>query len=381
MLKLDYEQGLKRLENALHPGESRSRADFNLLKARLIANLDDGARYGSNDPSNHSEWARIMEGLSKLADELLGIHFVDLCHSNTTQIKPTLPKVSPTPQPLSQSMNQPWVGGAEINIQGKTYWLHDPVEEIWTSDHSVVQRCAKAQQAGTNRKVWLKQVYIFRPTSRATMLRQALMQESRLLEDIEGERPYNFPRLLNSHSTEESTSIAYTVTGGSPLTQVFGPREAPLDAFSARTLLHSLHSLYAMLDSLHRRHRSHRALTPETLLVQGGRILIQDVGLAARNFEHGEGPHLYRAPEQVPINLEAVVPGTYTDVYQLGMILYHTLTGCLPSPPLPDIPPAVWNNALSQDIYIALRKAIAPATKDRWPTIKEFAQALKQATK
>lgn len=206
--------------------------------------------------------------------------------------------------------DQSWIGGAEIVVEGKTYWLHDPVEETWSPDRSVVQRRAKAQQSQTNRKVWLKQVQVLRSTSTANTLRNALRKEGRLLEELEQERRRDFPRLLTSHSTEQGVIVVYDSTQGSPLTQAFGSKDAPLDAFSARALLQSMHSLCAALGILHRRHLTHRALTPETILLQDGRrAMLQDVGLATRTFELGEGPELYRAPEQIRRMQDLAVPG------------------------------------------------------------------------
>lgn len=280
----------------------------------------------------------------------------------------------------TQSMDQSWIGGAEIVVEGKTYWLHDPIEETWSPDRSVVQRRAKAQQSQTNRKVWLKQVQVLRSTSTANTLRNALRQESQLLEELEQERHRDFPRLLASHNTELSVSIVYDSTQGSPLTQSFGPKDTPLDAFSARVLLRSMQSLCAALGILHRRDFVHRALTPETILLQDGRrAVLQDVGLATRTFELGEGPELYRAPEQIRLAQDRAVPGPYTDIYQLGVILYHILTGRLPSSPPLLLEPSGWNNALPQELDAVLLRAINPEVKIRWHTIHEFSNALKQA--
>jgi serine/threonine protein kinase len=132
---------------------------------------------------------------------------------------------------------------------------------------------------------------------------------------------------------------------------------------------------------LHRRHLSHRNLSPETILMQNGHAILQDVGLAARMFEPGEGPLLYQAPEQVRLTRNLDVPGPHTDIYQLGMILYHILTGRLPLSPLPDVPPVDWNNAITQDLYVVIRRALAPAAKDRWPTIRAFSNAIRDTIK
>jgi nucleoside phosphorylase len=380
MLELDYEYGLRRLEDSLPNNDFELKAKFSQLKTRLHENLDDKNLYRS-DQNNRVEHNKIMDALGRLTEELLGVHFIDLCQHDASQSTVSSAKAASTPQSYSHSVDQSWIGGAEITVEGKKYWLHDPVEETWSPDRSVVRRRAKAQQSQTNRKVWLKQVQVLRSTSTANTLRNALRQEGQLLEELEQERYRDFPRLLASHSTEQSVIIVYDSTQGSPL-QVFGPKDAPLDAFSARILLQSMQSLCTTLGILHRRHLAHRALTPETILLQDGRrAVLQDVGLATRRFELGEGPELYQAPEQLRLAQDLSVPGSYTDIYQLGVILYHILTRRLPSSsPLPVVPPSYWNNALPRDLDAVLLRAINHSVKTRWHNIHEFAHALKQAT-
>ncbi len=378
MLELDYEYGLRRLEGSLPNNDFELKAKFSLLKTRLHENLDDKNRYGS-DQNNRVEHNKIMDALGRLTEELLGVHFIDLCQHDASQSTVSSAKAASAPQSYSHSIDQSWIGGAEIVVEDEKYWLYDPVEETWSPDHSVVQRRAKAQHSQTNRKVWLKQVQVLRSTSMANALRNALRKEGQLLEELEQERYRDFPRLLASHSTEQGVIIVYDSTKGSPLTQVFGPKDAPLDAFSARVLLRSMQSLCTTLGILHRRHLAHRALTPETILLQDGRrAVLQDVGLATRTFELGEGPLLYQAPEQIRRTQELTVPGSYTDIYQLGVILYHILTGRLPSSsPLPVVPPGYWNNALPRGLDAVLLRAINHSAKARWHNIHEFAHALK----
>ncbi len=321
----------------------------------------------------------VTEGIRKAVEDLT-TDFELISPSKESLVSSSIISMVSMPS-TSQNTDQSWIGGAEIVVEGKTYWLHDPIEETWSPDRSVVQRRAKAQQSQTNRKVWLKQVQVLRSTSTANTLRNALRQEGQLLEELEQERRRDFPRLLASHRTERSVIIVYDSTQGSPLTQVFGPKDAPLDVFSARALLRSMQSLCSTLNLLHRRHLAHRALAPETIFLQDGRhAVLQDVGLATRAFELGEGPELYQAPEQIRRTQDLAVPGPYTDIYQLGVVLYHILTGCLPSSsPLPVVPPSGWNNAFPQELDAVLLRAINHEVKTRWHNIHEFSNALKQA--
>jgi hypothetical protein len=381
MLDMDYEYGLRRLKDSLPGNDFELNAKFNVLKARLLENLKDKNLYGS-DQNNRAEHNKIMDALGRFTQELLGVHFIDLCRHDASQHTASPSKATSVPQSYSQGTDQSWIGGAEIVVEGKTYWLHDPIEEIWSPDRSVVQWRAKAQQSQTNRKVWLKQAQVLRSTSTANTLRNALWQEGRLLEELERERRRDFPRLLASHNTELSVTIVYDSTQGSPLTQSFGPKDTPLDALSAHALLQSMQSLCGALSILHRRHLAYRALTPETILLQDGRrAMLQDVGLATRTFELGEGPELYRAPEQIRPAQDRAVLGPYTDIYQLGVIFYHILTGHLPSSPPLLLEPSRLNNALPQELDAVLLRAINPEVKTRWHNIHEFSNALKQAMK
>lgn len=74
----DYELGLNRLRAALLHKSAQLPAEFAILEARLLQNLNEARIYG-NDSTNRVEWARIMSQLIRLANEQLGINFNDLC--------------------------------------------------------------------------------------------------------------------------------------------------------------------------------------------------------------------------------------------------------------------------------------------------------------
>lgn len=95
-------------------------------------------------------------------------------------------------------------------------------------------------------------------------------------------------------------------------------------------------NLSDQLDRLHRLKATHRCLTPERLVLHDdGRISVLDLGLAGHDHAPGEGPPDYQAPEQR--RRGAARPDSYTDVYQLGAVLYRMLAGFPPhmSTPLP----------------------------------------------
>jgi hypothetical protein len=93
-MDINYELGLQRLRAAFLRKSPSLPADFPLLEMRLVRNLQEGRRYGSDDPGNRAEFNRIMDGLIQLADDQLGVSFLDLCRvgAHTQQ---DMPSISP----------------------------------------------------------------------------------------------------------------------------------------------------------------------------------------------------------------------------------------------------------------------------------------------
>jgi hypothetical protein len=119
-----------------------------------------------------------------------------------------------------------------------------------------------------------------------------------------------------------------------------------LDAWQVSLLLAGLRGVVISLERLHRLGASHRNLAPESIIVAGsGQFALRDLGLAAVGFRPGEGPASYQAPDQA-FGTRMPRPGPATDVYQLGAIAYHLITGRVPgrgAPPArhPAVPDSV----------------------------------------
>jgi len=367
---MNYERGLEQLKNALSADDAEARVTFATLEARLRENLDDERTYGSNE-TIRSERNRIVQELNRLALRHLGVSFNDLC----------LPAELPAPRRPPAPADKPWRGGTEITVRGTVYLLHNPVDEIQSPDRSFVRRRAKAWQPETDRLVWVKQVLVRRTTPAATQARDALSHEGRLLARLEHQP--DFPRLFELDTSDEAVTIVYAFTPGPTLAQAFGPLGRPLDAGRAYRLLRSVHSLCTMLGVLHREGLSHRHLTPEDIVLLKGRrdhAVLRDLGLAAQPRTPDEGPTLYRAPEQTRMDASLTLPGSHTDVYQLGAVLYHFLSGRPPTSFLAKIePPSTWNRSLPPELDDALLRALAEDPGDRWPTIRGLRDALDRA--
>jgi len=365
---MNYERGLEQLRSALSNGDTEAQITLATLEARLQSVLSDERLHGSTE-TTRSERSRIMQELNRLALQHLGESFTDLC----------LPPEPPAPRRPPPPADKPWRGGAEITVRDQVYVLHDPVDEIQAPDRSFVRRRAKAWQPETDRLVWLKQVRVLRATPAATQAWDALRHEGRLLARLEHHS--GFPRSFDPETSEEAVTIVYAFTPGPTLAQAFGPLDKPLDTARVYSLLRSMRPLCGMLAVLHRENLSHRHLTPEDIVLLEGRrdhAVLRDLGLATQPRTPDEGPALYRAPEQVQATL--TVPGPQTDVYQLGTVLYHLLTGRVPTSFLAEIePPSTWNLSLPSELDKAILRALAEDPADRWPNIRDLRDALAQA--
>lgn len=365
---MDYKQGLAQLREALQQSDQRTRLDFATLEARLDTILKDTQQYGLSDNLRH-EQARVIDALNNLAFEYLGMDFVALCLS----IAPSLPQQHVTQESLT------WCGGSIIAVGTKDYLLCDPIEETYPPDRSFVLHQTKALELGSNTYVWLKQVSIQHAIPSAIQAKNALDNEGRLLRKLEDNS--GFPRLLELESGEFCVTLVHTFIQGTSFASAFGPLGKPVDGQRAYQLLRSMNSVCTILGTLHHEGYAHRFLTPEEIILAGdrqGSTVLRSIGLATWSRKAGEGPDRYRAPEQKQDS--NVIPDLQVDVYQIGAILYHLLTGRLPTSFLFDIePPSTWNSILPSSLDTVILRALAENPDDRWQNIGNFNCALQQA--
>lgn len=97
--------------------------------------------------------------------------------------------------------------------------------------------------------------------------------------------------------------------------------------------------LVSVLGYLHRHGWLHLDVKPENVVVQEGRAVLIDLGLATRpgELERSVGTEGYAAPEQ---DAGGTVSAA-TDVFGLGTTLVECLTGALPEPGLRRVPSAM----------------------------------------
>jgi hypothetical protein len=125
----------------------------------------------------------------------------------------------------------------------------------------------------------------------------------------------------------------------------------------------------------------HRDVNPANVLLRSGRagvgnrVLIADLGLAkaaarGSGFTLTVGTPGYMAPEQ----LSGGGVSRRTDVYAVGALLWHLLTGAAPDPDA-ELPPV----SLPGPVDAVLRQALARRPEDRFPSATALADALDAA--
>lgn len=78
---LAYELGLERMKIHLNPMQTEIFLDFAGLEQRLLENLDNERRFGSDD-NVRSERARVIRELNRMARRHLEVSFNDLCRAD-----------------------------------------------------------------------------------------------------------------------------------------------------------------------------------------------------------------------------------------------------------------------------------------------------------
>ncbi len=375
MIEPDYEAGLRQVKEMVSRTYPELLADFASLESQMREILREEKLLGSDSTSQRHK-ARIIQDLTRFLQDHLGLYFLDFCYPPSSPEPPEFPSERQPSQIVYQDNEAIWTAGVEIALENKTYLLHNSLPPHWSADHNAVRYQAKAQQLYSNRMVWLKQVQVFNPTAQAILLKTFLEKEARLLEQLEQQRERNFPRLLADERSERTITIVYDAIQGNILSQVYGRTGQPLAPQLIPSLLQHIIDICSMLSVLHRMKFAHRNLTPDTILLVGkNRAVLEDIGLAAQHIEAGEGPQLYRAPEQAGYIINP--PGPSTDIYQLGALLYHIITGYPVTSTGKATIPSKLNEAISQELDAIVLRAIALQVHNRWHTVQEFAQALK----
>ncbi|MEU9396101.1 serine/threonine-protein kinase [Streptomyces sp. NPDC048324] len=201
----------------------------------------------------------------------------------------------------------------------------------------------------------------------ARMLRQAGSQRVVQVHDI-GELPDGRPYFVMEYA--DGGTLADLVADGPPPV----PEALRLTASAARGAA-----------ALHEAGIVHRDIKPSNVLLcsspgGGSRVLLADLGLAkslaqASGLTQAAGSAGYRPPEQASAGSGI---DARADVYSLGALGYHLVTGEVPGEPGRIVRPDRLRPGLDPAVRRALLRALEPDRKRRWPGARVFAEELER---
>lgn len=143
---------------------------------------------------------------------------------------------------------------------------------------------------------------------------------------------------------------------------------------------------------LHRVGMSHGDIKPQNILVSAERVKLTDFGssvlpedMYARTRENG-GTILYSAPEIVGVTLATRDASAryLSDIYSLGVLLYHLVTARLPHDTLSQVARHVpfarareLNSSVSQALDDFIDRCLKLAPEERWPSVDAVLEAFR----
>lgn len=238
-----------------------------------------------------------------------------------------------------------------------------------------------------DRRVAIK---VLRPDIGVTGAGERFLREIRTAAQLQ--HPHILP-LYDSGSAGDHLFYVMPYVEGESVRQRL-EREGPLAVDIAVRITREVASA---LDFAHQRGVVHRDIKPENILISSGHATVSDFGIARaadaagiRLTETGMalGTPTYMSPEQA--TADPRIDGR-ADQYALACVLYEMLAG---SPPFSGsnsqavmarhtrdpVPPLTTVRTVPPALETALRRALEKAPGDRWPTARNFADALEAAT-
>jgi hypothetical protein len=266
-----------------------------------------------------------------------------------------------------------WRGGAEIAVGESVYRLHDDgLEERFSADRSAAFRQARGLRLMPGGQpgeeyAWLRQAEVRDRTKSARITLGVLSADWDLL--IRLGHGAGFPRLVQLEPGGLTATLVLgwpsSRSSGGPCTTLQASLERGrgyLDPWRMYRLFNGIAGLCGTVARLHDAGAAHRDLTPASIVVlDDGRLVLRDVGLASRPYVAGEGPAGYQAPEQQG---GREPPGPPTDVYQLAAVAYHLVAG-YPPDPRTHVPLRAQAPGVPDRISDGLAAALAPETSLR----------------
>jgi eukaryotic-like serine/threonine-protein kinase len=329
---------------------------------RLAAALDDVAASGPID------WVQVRNRYPDLADELRELlavgQVVDDLARRTTSHTPT--KVHPPPPPTAPLPRR--------------FDRYDLVAELGRGGMGVVY---KAWDEELNRHVAIKMI-----------LRGHLASEqdqARFRTEAKAAAGLTHANIVPVYHVGESDGQAYfcmKYIPGPALNRLVA--DGPLPQRDAAAIVRDI---ARAVQHAHEHGILHRDLKPSNVLLDEGRPLVADFGLAKRSTGDASitgtgailGTPSYMAPEQAEAGADV---GPASDIYSLGAILYETLTGRPPflaSSPVDTlllvrtedaVRPKLLNPNLDLDLELICRKCLEKDPRHRYVTAGRLADDL-----
>ena len=245
-----------------------------------------------------------------------------------------------------------------LNLVGQTLGQYQLLEVIHEGDNDVY----KGLQTGTNRTVAVKVLGASRAGDPA--FAQQFQQEMQFIAALE------HPNLLPILDYGQQNGLLYLVTRYVD-SGTLQDRLSQGFQYNMQQAQQLIGPIAAVLDYLHSKGAVHGNLKPANILIDSqGQPLLTDFGYS-QGIDLGQQENAYLSPEQA----QGGAVDRRTDVYALGVLLYHMLSGETPVPGMvpdlrlkrPDLPPAVAQIMLT---------AMAQYPDQRYPSARDFNNAL-----
>ena len=211
-------------------------------------------------------------------------------------------------------------------------------------------------------------------------VRERFLEEARILRRTDSDRVVRVYDLGDLEDGRPYFVMTYADRGTLADRLAAGPLPIPLAVQYGADVARGLAALHAV-------GVIHRDVNPANVLICTGRdgigerVLVADLGLA-KAAAHGSGFTLtvgtagYVAPEQ----LAGAGLDRRTDIYSVGMLLHHLLTGVAPVGGPPPPPPAELRPDVPAAVDAIVRQATAARPEDRFPSAGALADALDAAS-
>ncbi|MEL6579912.1 MAG: protein kinase [Cyanobacteria bacterium J06621_12] len=234
------------------------------------------------------------------------------------------------------------------------------------------------QYLALDRHLANKPCLVIQRSHQTSRVRQQFEREGEKLSAI-GKHP-QIPSLLAYFAQKQHLYLVYEYTSGTGLTELLTGE--PWRADRVKTLLCSLLSV---LKFIQQHNLTHRNINPDNIILVGEKwiltdfAMIKEINLAQASITHSTLARRtkgYLAPEQY-----TGMATFASDIYSIGMIAIHALTGIQPRKLRrydPQTGNKIWRDEVSVDLALAnvIDRAISYNFSDRYQSATEMSESL-----